>query len=63
MKLTEQLKEKQKELQKRISFLLDEFHLENGECEVEIATEYFYTERLDGSKILTGRGVNINIEI
>lgn len=43
MKATEQLNAKIKELAKRISFLVDEFEKENGFCELEINTQYYYT--------------------
>lgn len=63
MKLTKQLEKNKKDLQKKMCFLLDEFSKENGNCEVEIKAQYFYVERLDGTKVLSGRNLSIDLKI
>lgn len=63
MKLTEQLKEKQKELKKRISFLIDEFCLENGDCEIQIDISHDYVILPDNTKRLCGKTIDVNFKI
>lgn len=63
MKKTEELKQKVDELKKRISFLLDEFNSENGQCEIEIDLKYHYSVNGGGEKIFLGREIYVTVKI
>lgn len=63
MKRTEELQQKINELKKRISFLIDEFNLENGESEIVIELSYTYAISGGGKKVCIGRDLDVYIKI
>ena len=63
MKKTEELQEKINELKKRISVLIDEFNLENGESEIVLDLNHTYALSGGGKKVCIGRYLDVYIKI